>query len=300
MISIQSIVGATDLSAAARRAVDRAAMLAHQFAASLTLVHAVDAPALDQIRRWLEGGADAEHSILEDVRVRLHALAGQLATRFEIEVGERVRVGRAVDEIARVAEERAADLVVTGTLGAGVFGNRVVGSTAERVVRKSERPVLMVRHAGQAPYRRALVAVDFSPWSERQVALARAVAPDAHLLLTYCVEVPFEARLRNAGVKESSIERWRTTARDEAVIKLRELGQRANLDDGRWTALAPTGLTAWMQIVRQEQEQDCDLVVVGKHGQNAVEELLLGSTTNMVIAEGASDVLVSVAHDPGS
>jgi len=155
----------------------------------------------------------------------------------------------------------------------------------------------MVRHAGQAPYRRALVAVDFSPWSERQVALARAVAPDAHLLLMHCVEVPFEARLRNAGVKDASIERWRMTARDDAVAKLRELGQRAGLDEGRWTALAPTGLTAWMQLVRQEQEQDCDLVVVGKHGQNAVEELLLGSTTNMVIAEGASDVLVSVAHD---
>ena len=80
------------------------------------------------------------------------------------------------------------------------------------------------------------------------------------------------------------------------MTKLFELGQRANLDNKRFTALAPTGLSPWMQIVRQEQEQDCDLVVIGKHGQNAVEELLLGSTTNMVIAEGASDVLVSVAH----
>jgi nucleotide-binding universal stress UspA family protein len=296
MTPIRSIVGATDLSAAAHRAVDRAAMLARDAGASLTLLHVVDAPALAQLRRWLDG-ADAERSILEDVRVRLHDLARQLASRFGIEVGERVVVGRAVDEIARVAEEQGADLVVTGTLGAGVFRNRVIGSTAERVVRKSERPVLMVRHAGPAPYRRALVAVDFSPWSERQVALARVVAPDAHIVLTHCVDVPFEGRLRNAGVKERLIERWRTAARDEAVTRLSEVGQRAGLDDGRWTALAPTGLTPWMQIVRQEQEQDCDLVVVGKHGQNAVEELLLGSTTNMVIAEGASDVLVSVAKD---
>jgi nucleotide-binding universal stress UspA family protein len=297
MTPIRSIVGATDLSAPARRAVDRAAMLARELAASLTLVHAVNASALDQIRRWLDTGGHAEQSILEDVRVRLHELAGEIATRFGIDVGESVLVGRTVDEIGRVADERQADLVVTGTLGAGVFRNRVVGSTAERVVRKSARPVLMVRHADQGPYRRALVAVDFSPWSERQVALACAVAPEAHIVLTHCVEVPFEGRLRMAGVEESAIERWRTSARDEAVTKLLELGQRANLDNRRWTALAPTGLTPWMQIVRQEQEQDCDLVVVGKHGQNAVEELLLGSTTNMVIAEGASDVLVSVAHD---
>jgi nucleotide-binding universal stress UspA family protein len=48
-----------------------------------------------------------------------------------------------------------------------------------------------------------------------------------------------------------------------------------------------------MQIVRQEQQHECDLIVTGKHGRNAVEDLLLGSTTNMVIAEAASDVLVS-------
>ena len=52
-----------------------------------------------------------------------------------------------------------------------------------------------------------------------------------------------------------------------------------------------------MQIVQQEQEQDCDLIVVGKHGRNAVEELLLGSTTNMVIAESSCDVLVSTRAD---
>jgi nucleotide-binding universal stress UspA family protein len=52
-----------------------------------------------------------------------------------------------------------------------------------------------------------------------------------------------------------------------------------------------------MEIVRQEQERDCDLVVVGKHGRNAVEELLLGSTTNMVIAQGSADVLVSTRKE---
>ena len=47
----------------------------------------------------------------------------------------------------------------------------------------------------------------------------------------------------------------------------------------------------------QEQERDCDLVVVGKHGRNAVEDLLLGSATNMVIAQGSADVLVSTRKE---
>ena len=48
-------------------------------------------------------------------------------------------------------------------------------------------------------------------------------------------------------------------------------------------------------IIEQEQEQDCDLIVVGKRGQHFVEELLLGSTTTHVLTEAQGDVLVAVA-----
>jgi len=39
--------------------------------------------------------------------------------------------------------------------------------------------------------------------------------------------------------------------------------------------------------------RDCDLVVLGKHGRSAAEDLLLGSVTKHVLAEGRSDVLVA-------
>ena len=130
---IRSIVAATDLSAAARRAADRAAMLASDASASLTLAHIVKDSALEDLRRWIEERDTAEASVLDDVRRRVHALAGELAARYGIDVAEHTSIGRPVDEIARVADEREADLVVTGTLGGRVFSH-VVGSTAERVV----------------------------------------------------------------------------------------------------------------------------------------------------------------------
>lgn len=46
-------------------------------------------------------------------------------------------------------------------------------------------------------------------------------------------------------------------------------------------------------IVEQEQDQDCDLIVIGKRGQNLTEELLLGSVTRHVLTEPQGDVLVS-------
>lgn len=151
----------------------------------------------------------------------------------------------------------------------------------------------MVRQSPHDVYRRVLVPVDFSRWSAPSLEIAMAVAPEAHFVLVHCVEVPFEGRLRLAGVEPGVIEKYRDAARDDARQRLAELATRSGLRDGRWSSLTPTGLDPWMQIVQQEQEHDCDLIAIGKHGRNAVEELLLGSTTSMVIMEGSSDVLVS-------
>jgi len=53
---------------------------------------------------------------------------------------------------------------------------------------------------------------------------------------------------------------------------------------------------ASQQIIAMEQEYDTDLIVVGKHGTNFSEDLLLGSVTKHVLAESQCDVLV-VADD---
>ncbi|HYN60231.1 MAG TPA: universal stress protein [Rubrivivax sp.] len=48
--------------------------------------------------------------------------------------------------------------------------------------------------------------------------------------------------------------------------------------------------------MEHEQDKDCDLVVLGKHGQSTAEDLLLGSVSKHVLAEGSTDVLVSTAR----
>lgn len=294
MTSIRSIVAATDLSVPARHAAERAARVARAGSASLTLAHALSGSALDDLRRWL-GTADgaAEQALLADARRRLHELASELELKFGIPVGKHVGAGHVVAEIVRQAEERQADLVVTGTRGADFMRHLLLGLTAERLLKKSSRPVLLVRQAPHEPYRRVLVPVDFSPWSEASVALAGLVAPEAHLVLMHAVQAPFEGKLRLAGVEEDAIRQYRQRAALEAREGLQDLARRAGLAAGRWSPLVPQAGDAGMQIVQQEQEQDCDLIVLGKHGRHALEDLLLGSTTQRVITEAVGDVLVS-------
>jgi nucleotide-binding universal stress UspA family protein len=295
MSQLKQIVAATDLSAASRHAVDRAATLAQAFDAQLTLAHSLVASALDDLRRWV-GSPIPVDAIEEEVRTQLKALAGQLHDRHGARVDERVLCGHPVREICRLAAELDAELLVTGTRGAGFFRGVVVGSTAERVATRTARPVLMVRQSVHEPYRRALVPVDFSPWSLDAVRLAHRVAPQARLVLMHAVEVPFEGRIRMAGVPDATIARYRDEVRLEAQHRLHQLADEAQLAPERVSFSTPTGGDPWMLIAQEEQEQDCELIVMGRQGRNAFEELLLGSTTRMVLSECAADVLVSTAH----
>ena len=87
---------------------------------------------------------------------------------------------------------------------------------------------------------------------------------------------------------------YRLTAQEEALKRLRQLGAEAGLDLGRIPYVILQG-DASRRIVEQEQEQeqDCDLIVLGKHGRNILEETLLGSVTKHVLAESNCDVVVS-------
>ena len=47
------------------------------------------------------------------------------------------------------------------------------------------------------------------------------------------------------------------------------------------------------RILEQEEEKDCDLIIVGKR-QNRIQDFFLGSVTRRVLADSQCDVLISV------
>jgi nucleotide-binding universal stress UspA family protein len=58
---------------------------------------------------------------------------------------------------------------------------------------------------------------------------------------------------------------------------------------------------AVVRILEQEQEDDCDLIVVGKRSESRVADFFLGSVTRRVLAESQADVLVvPVPASPGA
>jgi nucleotide-binding universal stress UspA family protein len=291
------ILAATDFSAPARHAADRAARLARASAAPLTLMHVLSASALQSLRQWLGADSGAEQQLQAQALQLLQQQAADLQAARHVPVATQHANGAPVEALVRVADAMEASLLVLGARGEGFLRRWVMGSTAERLLHRSQRPLLVVRQAPQGPYRRVLLALDFSPWSLQAVPLTQQLAPHAHLVLLHVFQVPFAEKLQFAGVDAATIEHYRTHARAEASQRVQAIAQTARLAEGQWEPRIVEGDAA-QRIVELEQELGCDLVVLGKHGQSAAEDLLLGSVTQHVLAEGSSDVLVSTRYEP--
>lgn len=293
------ILAATDLSAPARHAVARAFRIAAGIrgdgGTELELMHVISQGALDALRRLLGLQAEpVQARILDQARASLGKLADDLGQAGGVPVDIHLATGSVLSAIMDRADARDSDLLVVGAHGEDYLGHLLLGTTAERLLRRTTRPVLMVRQIPHEPYRRVLVPVDFSAWSLPAVRLARTLAPGAELVLLHAFAAPFEAKLEFAGVDEETLNRYRVGARLDALERLRALAGQTGLapDDVR---LSVHHGDASRIILTQEQEQDCDLIIMGKHGQGAMEELLLGSVTKHILAEATCDVLVASA-----
>lgn len=292
--ALRHILAATDLSAPARHAADRAARLALETGAGLSVLHVLPAGGLQALRQWLGQGHAVEQQLLDDAQAQLATLCSRLTQGRSLNIRALQRSGRVLDEIHREADALDAGLLVVGARGAGFARQLALGSTCERLLRRSARPVLMVRQTPHERYRSVLVALDFSPWSAPAIALARRVAPHGRLLLFHAFQVPFEDKLQFAGVDAATIAHYRQRTRAAATQRLHALAASRGLGPDDWEPCIVEG-DASQRIVEHEQDRDIDLVVLGKHGQSVAEDLLLGSVSKHVLAQGSTDVLVSTA-----
>lgn len=144
-----------DGSATAGRGLDEALALAQRLGSSLVLLHVVDCSPL-----MIESAAAATWERLwsdlrqvgRDVLEAAHRAASEHKVASEA-VLEDVAAARVSDVIVDQAVAHRCGLIVMGTHGRRGIGHALIGSDAERVVRHSSVPVLLVRSPDAAPER---------------------------------------------------------------------------------------------------------------------------------------------------
>jgi nucleotide-binding universal stress UspA family protein len=148
---IAHILVPTDFSDGSRAAFNTAKDLARDTGASLTLFHVMHVPASVMPDVILPMSPELMHSVEESIDHVLDELVAE-ARADGIEADWQTAFGATHVEICEAAKRLGVDLIVIGTHGHTGLAHVLLGSVAEKVVRKAPCPVLTVRPAQHVTY----------------------------------------------------------------------------------------------------------------------------------------------------
>jgi nucleotide-binding universal stress UspA family protein len=152
-----------------------------------------------------------------------------------------VASGDPFDAILRAAKATSADLIVMGSHRKQLLRDIFIGTTIERVIRKSSAPVLMVNKEVQHPYARVLAAVDMSRPSAHALRCADTLGlMDARVTIVHAFWAMARGKMFVANTPIEQIDEYvakeRLRASAELMAFLKEFSDRG------WTLYIEEGL----------------------------------------------------------
>lgn len=147
MIKIQRILFPSDFSELSLHALGYARSFAELHKAELHVIHVVDQASM----YWMAMGPNslpvgpAPEELIGVAQQELKRFVEQHLAGVGVPLVTEVMLGRPFMEIIRYAREKNIDLIVIGTHGRSGLKHVLLGSVAEKVVRKSPCPVLTIR-----------------------------------------------------------------------------------------------------------------------------------------------------------
>ena len=235
---------------------------------------------------YIQETLEIEKSLAEQ---RLADQIARLSIRKEEIAGKVIAYGPAHRVVIEAAEEMNAGLIVVGSTESPQL-SKLFGSTADRVIRKAMRPVLMVRGRLEVPPRRVLMPVDLSPLSavafRRGLEILGQIAGDPSLELEALFVISPQDRELLAG---------KDLPPASEAAALEELDSFVNRN-AAWSGQRPGTKLLYGEVEKEIRERagewQADLVVLGTHGRGGFERFLLGSVAADVVRRGAASVLV--------
>lgn len=280
-LSVASIVFATDFSPASHNAGLYAAALATHFAAELVVLHTF---VLSQSAMEAESRSSAQSAERRELVKRLQSTAASLAPS-----PGRVRAvlleGDPSEKIAAFADDIADSLLVLGTHGGSGVERHLIGSVAERSLRRTACPTITVgpkvsTFTGDAPFACMLYATDCSEMAVRAAPLACAMAKS------------FSSALKVISIIDDRHGPVPDLLADLEFHTLQAIATHMNSCDhfSESRALASPG-EARQQILRFARETQSDLIILGVHRRRTIETFDRNSVTIQLITDAPCPVL---------
>jgi len=293
---LATVLVATDFSATAASAVQRATALARERGARLVLTHVCG------LHPFAAGGPppsaavspQLEASVRDAADRRLAALASE-CSEGGLEVETYLETGEPGPRVLDLAEKVAADLIVVGTRGLSGLRHLILGSTAEAIVRGAPCPVLTVHENDQGridPPRTLLVASDFSDHAAHAARAAARIfgrhSGGAKVVLLHVYHLPLLLEpllgdIEVVPVDFDEIVQPLTEDLEPAAEKLRAAGFEVEC---RVRQGDPSDV-----ILEVASSARADVIAMGTHGRSGLKHMLLGSTAERVVQHAPCAVL---------
>jgi nucleotide-binding universal stress UspA family protein len=246
---VRRILLATDFSAEASQALERAVGIALETGATLDVIHADPDNKADFSRLHARLLADANR-------------AAKRAKAERIEIRSVVSVRDPREAIPHRAERFAADLIILGGHGEPRFRDAIFGTTATHIVRHSSVPVLIVQTDPSVPYAKLLVGTESAEAAPRLIESALAIAPAAEVFTVHAFRASFVDNLGGEEVLNDLAAR-EIAGLQSALARVTATHPDALISAHRHViAEAGDALTVLMDETRQLVP---DLIVMGTH-----------------------------------
>jgi len=299
------ILCATDLSDRGLAPVDLATFLAKAYGSRIELIHVGDGPssfATDPVPEEVRPAAERLRAIIRARRDEERAALDRVCERVAehgVACSGTVRDGRPWEAIVEASTDiPAVELVVVGPHASDSepflsrLGTRILGSTADRVVRHARRPVVV---APSSPGEEALgsgpvvVGVDTSAGSAAAAAAGARLAGQLGRGLVLVHVLPRTTDEDGAGHEDYAAV-LHAHAEREARSRLETLER--NLPGTVEVRLVPVAGTPSEGLVNAAEDVGGSFLVVGTHARHGAARLVLGSTAEQVLRTASVPVMV--------
>jgi nucleotide-binding universal stress UspA family protein len=292
-VTFKKILAATDFSARADHAVERAAQLAQQFAAELRVVHAM--PDLTRFAWHIDRQQSIQTGIARGVERTMEKVCQRICEKYPVSPSWTVVYGRASAAIPEAQSMFSADLLVIGAQGESEPGPmRALGGTTLKLLPACAIPLLVVRRPVDHPYRRLMVALGDPAQSASLLTTARTLVGDGGCCVVHAFDVPYAPRFERLKINSETIDAY---ASDEEVLHREAVVQRlvaAGLD--RQSEIRISRGDPRSVLLAEIERHHPELVILGKHTGGAEGSDRIGSLF-LRLAYGADSDLLRIALD---
>jgi universal stress protein E len=289
---LRTIVVGVDFSPGCRGALAQALRLGGATGASVRAVHVIDSLIVADLQEALGANAvNLPQDIVEEANQHWASFSasveGAAATQFTAQIGN--RAGALIQQ----CRDLGARMLVLGAV-ANPGADASPGGVASACVRRSPADVLLVRAGVAAPWRRVVVAVDFSPTS--RLALERgaelAIQDRAELRVVHVFSAPWKKLHYRAPTPEAAPHfqgQYRRVLQDHLSAFVEGAGDRVAAAKPVAELVEHDGHRSG--IVEYAGRAGADLVVLGTRGRTNLRDVLLGSTAEKVLQEARCSLL---------